>query len=585
MEEEDAILGLTLNLGSAPAGSGEEEGPSHTTANATSLNGETEDAWGALETEVNEAADVALDKGSDGGDSESDDDSDDDDDHNENTNGADDSDGEKDGVEEGASSGAAPSAATAVSAGEYSDEQLLRITHKKEAKRLGETAYKRWKKLQHKASKKDKKKHSDKDAKKKEKKKKKSSRHKSGGGGDDDNEGREKRHREKKHREKKKSKQGDDDGFTGDGTAPSTSRKRRRGKGGEGEGGGNVVHRDPMDADDDDDVPFIPEYDADDLLQRGQGGENDDAQRRSGGGGGLNKAARREQLQRDAAALGKAKRLSADQEKARSQMLAEAIVREMQTARAKDELAIAKNTKGRSGAAAAAAKSMSLPFARGDGGAAIPLHRVAIKDMVETQCLRKFLIGPLIDAGILQELSTWLYDFDHAEPAPFELRCTALDILLRFPVEGELEGKNKPGRNGEEDLTLFTGMTRENLIHTDLGRAVNALRLHQQEIPENRTKCVQLLERLSRAMSGGINRSSRGPTVRWKCQGDPSIASPFEVVETGSEAFQKAFMKPDPRDPSSYHNVLPWRPPVTAITNLSGKLANEIVNGAFDDDD
>lgn len=209
-----------------------------------------------------------------------------------------------------------------------------------------------------------------------------------------------------------------------------------------------------------------------------------------------------------------------------------------------------------------------------------PLHRVALRALVQARCRQSFLVGPLVEAGILQELSYWIYDFELGEPGSYELRTAALDCLLLFPMEGSVKET--------EDLTTFMGVGREHLMKTDLGRAVNALRKYKGETTDNRAKCLQLLTMFSRAISGtGETKEERlrngdesHNTAVWRCQNDPTVASPFEVVETCSEAFQKSFLKPDPRDPTSYNNLLAWRPPAATITNVSGTLASFIDQAA-----
>ncbi|CAC9487754.1 TFIIS helical bundle-like domain containing protein [Leishmania donovani] len=202
---------------------------------------------------------------------------------------------------------------------------------------------------------------------------------------------------------------------------------------------------------------------------------------------------------------------------------------------------------------------------------AFPLNRVALKSIVQARCRQGYIVGPLVEAGILQELSYWLYDVDRADPAPYELRTAALDILVSLPMEGSIAAT--------EDLTAFMGVSREHLIKTDLGRALNALRRYNEETIDNKGKCVQLLTTFSRVISGASDKDQMDEhksKAVWKCQRDPTVASPFEVLETCSEAFQKSFMKPDPRDPTSYNGVLPWRPPAATITNVSGKLGDYI---------
>ncbi|KAG5479051.1 hypothetical protein LSCM1_02895 [Leishmania martiniquensis] len=200
-----------------------------------------------------------------------------------------------------------------------------------------------------------------------------------------------------------------------------------------------------------------------------------------------------------------------------------------------------------------------------------PLNRVALKSIVQARCRQGYMLGPLVEAGILQELSYWLYDIDRADPAPYELRTAALDILVSLPMEGSIPMT--------EDVTAFMGVSREHLIKTDLGRALNALRRYNEETVENKGRCVQLLTSFSRVISGALEKDQTDDhksKAVWKCQRDPTVASPFEVLETCSEAFQKSFMKPDPRDPTSYNGVLPWRPPAATITNVSGKLGDYI---------
>ncbi|KAH8618816.1 hypothetical protein ERJ75_000239300 [Trypanosoma vivax] len=217
-----------------------------------------------------------------------------------------------------------------------------------------------------------------------------------------------------------------------------------------------------------------------------------------------------------------------------------------------------------------------------------PLQRILIIKEVDSACRCEALHQFLIENGILQELSTWLYDFSRRELAAYDLRSVALDILLGFAIEGELG--TKVLANGDEVLDAFTGMTREHLINTDLGNAVNLLRQDKNEVHENRAKAVRLLERLSRAMTGssdatphtygayssalvlsrsGTDRIARDTkTLAWKCQGDSTVAPPFHVVQTGTEAFQRALLQPDPLDPLSYLRAAPWRPPKVSVVNI-----------------
>ncbi|EPY28236.1 hypothetical protein STCU_05233 [Strigomonas culicis] len=215
------------------------------------------------------------------------------------------------------------------------------------------------------------------------------------------------------------------------------------------------------------------------------------------------------------------------------------------------------------------------------------LHRVGLLETVQAQCLRRNMIEPLVDKRLLEELSYWLYDFGTKEPAPYALRTAALDILLQLPLEGEIEVKTN--RRGEEDLTAFHGVTCEQLRATSIGAAINALRMHANELKSNRSKCVLLLQRFSRLFSGGgdAHAAADAATIRptWRYQRDPTIASPFEVIPTSSEVFMRRVMKPDPMDPTSYNNYLPWHTRAETIMNLSGDLGSRLEQNAPEHDD
>lgn len=218
-----------------------------------------------------------------------------------------------------------------------------------------------------------------------------------------------------------------------------------------------------------------------------------------------------------------------------------------------------------------------------DARRAGPLFQIALIEEVQRECLRKFLQSELIKGGILHELSFWLYDFENGEPAALALRTAALRIISRFPMEGEARARadndddERDGggkRSHKIERETFAGIDREALLASqNLGRAVHALRTHADETHENRTLCVTLMTRFSRVFSGqherGDGGAQRAVKVSWKCMQDKEVASPFEIVQTGAEAFAKAFMKPDPKDPTSYNNYLAWRPPVQVVTNLS----------------
>lgn len=400
------------------------------------------------------------------------------------------------GDDSGNDDAGAGTSSAAAGAGEPSDGELLAI-EKKEAKKLGKAAYKRWKRLQKaqgggksKSKSKSKSKISKKEANKPKEKK-------------------EKPNKEKKEKKPaKRPREDDEDGFGGLGGS-----------------------------DDDEDPSAINEAQ---FLAATQAAQARGRRLESGAQRILKQSSAR-------------KGLTPQQRHQKAEETAQELVAKMKDAHRRDELALS------------------------SGGAdkAPPLNRVAIKDEVQSACARQSLIGPLVEAGLLGELSGWLYDLRRGEPAPFELRSTALDILLKVPVAGEVAAA-KEDRHGGIDLSQFHGLSREELQPTTLGGAVNALRLHQHETSSNRSKCVRLLERLSSAFSGRAVTASADAghlgVVSWKCKNDQSVRSPFDVVQTGSQSFQQAFMKPDPQDPTSYNNLLPWRPPPRSITNLSGSI-------------
>lgn len=265
-----------------------------------------------------------------------------------------------------------------------------------------------------------------------------------------------------------------------------------------------------------------------------------------------------------------------------------------------------------------------------------PLHRIALSDEVAAMFSKKGFLEYFLEGGKgLDLLARWLLESSHRHGdgeegeerntrkngivrlGSLELRTKALNILLGIPLsqsgeeeEAEDERRMRDGRRGGgchlHQQRPSVGYTRENLMNTDLGRAVNIVRQHAHETPENRAKCAALLERFSRAFSahlqvstdsGGCSGSgmrrrgrrdglgsrlrdgsdgvTRPTAVNWKCRSQADVASPFQNVPTAGEEFQKDFMRPNPRDPASYLNLPPPRLPVRVVTNLSGHLAEQ----------
>ncbi|ESS68614.1 hypothetical protein TCDM_02527 [Trypanosoma cruzi Dm28c] len=446
--------------------------------------------------------------------------------------------GDDEGAEGENQSGGAGGGENDSSVAQLSDKALRRIKSKTEARALGRDLYKRWKKLRRRSNKEERERHRH-----HSKTKRKSRRE-------------EKKSKDKKRDRKRRRRVDDDDDDDKDSEhhggernddstedrcdrvhkkgrrAAATKKKRKRSRG-----------ENPI-ALGDEYLGAAPFADLDEVLQ-----VEEVAAKHSGGQGvkGVHTEPR-------------VKKLTADAQRDVFRKIAAGVVNNMREARLKDEVEMNEHRP--------------------------PLHRVAIRESVISQCRREALRSFLIEEGILQELSTWLYDFTRNELAAFELRSDALDILLSFPIDGELEVG--VARNGDEILDAFTGMTREHLIHTDLGSAVNALRQSKQEVHQNRAKAVRLLERLSRAMAGGVRSGRRGgsdgvrgskagegglfSTVTWKCKEDPTVAPPFHTVQTGTEVFQSALARPDPLDPLSYLRLPLRRAPKVHVTNLGGNV-------------
>ncbi|RNF26435.1 uncharacterized protein Tco025E_01276 [Trypanosoma conorhini] len=406
-----------------------------------------------------------------------------------------------------------------------SDEALVAIASKTEAKALGRELYKRWKKLQKRDGKKERHRH---DSKGKKKSRREDKKHK------------DKRSDRKRHRraeaEEESHHDSDEGACDNDHEEVEKVVSKKKGK---------RTRREKPIALGDEELGVAPFADLDEVLQV------EEAAAKQPGRGGV----------KGVHAEPKPKKLSGEAQRGIFRNIAAGVVNAMREARLKDEVDMNERRP--------------------------PLHRVAIRKYVISQCRREALRSFLIEEGILQELSTWLYDFVRNELAAFELRSDALDILLGFPIDGELDAG--VARNGDEILDAFTGMTREQLIHTDLGSAVNALRQSKQEVHQNRAKAVRLLERLSRAMAGGVRSGRRGAaaadggrgshagggpssSVTWKCKDDPTVAPPFHTVKTGTEVFQSALARPDPLDPLSYLRLPPRRAPKAYVTNLGGNV-------------
>lgn len=208
-----------------------------------------------------------------------------------------------------------------------------------------------------------------------------------------------------------------------------------------------------------------------------------------------------------------------------------------------------------------------------------PTHRLGIIGEVQTVLRREMLHEDLVAAGVLEELAYWLFDPTRNPPelAPLDLRTAALDCLLRFELEGADNLGNaarrgptrRRGKNGDEDIDVFVGyegIDAETLRKSEIGRAVNFVRRHPNELNVNKNKAVALLQNLSRTFEG--HEHNRKRRVLWPCINDRDVASPFDPVRTASDVFASSINRIDPKDPSSYMRVPPKRIPKSYITTL-----------------
>lgn len=240
---------------------------------------------------------------------------------------------------------------------------------------------------------------------------------------------------------------------------------------------------------------------------------------------------------------------------------AQVLVQKMAEARASDTAALNKSKKGSSGPTAA------------------PIARLLLRDEVLNFGRKVDNEVPLVKAGFLAEIAHWILDGASGELAPLDLRDVAYDLLLRFGFKGSMNVTHPNRVVDREDLNAWNGIGKEELENTILGRAVNTSRQHVGETARNRQRAVTLLQRLSKAFSGGDDDDadsddgrrgrrnatgsavpSAGPlAVRWPCEKDSSILTPFEYISNATEVFQGKVAQVDPLDPESYLRVPPLR--------------------------
>ena len=182
-----------------------------------------------------------------------------------------------------------------------------------------------------------------------------------------------------------------------------------------------------------------------------------------------------------------------------------------------------------------------------------PINRLIIKDEVLNIALNSDYEEALVKCGFLNEISFWLLDPVTKGLAPLDLRTAALRILMNVAFKGSLGAVHRRKEKIHKDaveMDVYCGVCHEDLKEnaTHLGKAVNFIRQHEGEHPNNRNKACVLLERFSRAWA---DQPDNAP-VR-----DSFKGTTYEHVTTEVEAFRKTLNRVDPLDPNSYHKVPP----------------------------
>jgi hypothetical protein len=200
-------------------------------------------------------------------------------------------------------------------------------------------------------------------------------------------------------------------------------------------------------------------------------------------------------------------------------------------------------------------------------GTGAPINRIQLIPMVKYVANRLDLHEHLVEAGFLKEICNWLCT-GHVL-APIDLRTAALEALNNIKFEnsegGKLPSAATNSKKDEEDT--YQGATKEQLIETNLGFAVNLLRTHPEETTANKAKATYLLQRLSRAFDGERD-DRRRETKKWQTQGDQHVLPPFEIMKSASEVFADKTSRINPLDPNSYLRVPPLRLPATYISGM-----------------
>eukprot|EP00658_Telonema_sp_P-2_P033994 TRINITY_DN24857_c0_g1_i2.p1 TRINITY_DN24857_c0_g1~~TRINITY_DN24857_c0_g1_i2.p1 ORF type:complete len:210 (-),score=66.37 TRINITY_DN24857_c0_g1_i2:758-1387(-) len=182
-----------------------------------------------------------------------------------------------------------------------------------------------------------------------------------------------------------------------------------------------------------------------------------------------------------------------------------------------------------------------------------PISRLLIKEEVLSIALNSDYEEPLVKCGFLNELSYWLLDPVIKGLAPLDLRTAALRILMNVGFKGSLGAVHRRKEKVHKDaveMDVYSGVCHEDLKEnaTHLGKAVNFIRQHESEHPNNRNKACVLLERFSRAWADQPDNAPAKDTFK---------GTTYEHVTTEVEAFRKTLNRVDPLDPNSYHKVPP----------------------------
>jgi hypothetical protein len=198
-----------------------------------------------------------------------------------------------------------------------------------------------------------------------------------------------------------------------------------------------------------------------------------------------------------------------------------------------------------------------------------PLHRIALCPEVLQTARSRDMQAALVDNGFLQELSGWIAARESKELAPADLRATALTVLETMPLAGYREAPHRK-KGGEEEIVNATPLvSRAALQATDLGWAVNFMRVCPAESAEFRTRANRVLAVLSRvfAEEGMSARDDARPRL-YRHARDPNVLPPFAQLPSTTERYLRATQVVDPHDPMSYLTARRENVPKAVISGM-----------------